>query len=88
MENLDIVADVTFSQPMSTADEVAAEIIDLCSNTKRERAMPPVSGFLATATYLFPWLGTAARPLLDARGRRVKRELKAKQVGAMKDAES
>lgn len=87
MENLDIVADVTFSQPMSTADEVAAEIIDLCSNTKRERAMPPVSGFLATATYLFPWLGSAARPLLDAKGRRVKRELKAKQVGATKDAE-
>lgn len=50
--------------------------------------MPPASGFITTATYLFPWLGTVARPLLDAKGRRVKRELKAKQIGATKDIES
>jgi len=88
MENMDIVADVTFSQPMSTADEVAAEIIDLCSNTKRERSMPPTSGFMTTLMYLFPWLGKVARPLLDAKGRRVKRELRAKLIDAAREAKS
>ncbi len=88
MANLDKVMDLNFSQPISTAGEVATEILDLCSNAKRERSMPPLSGLLATATYVFPWLSAIARPLLEAKGRRVKRELKAKQIGAIKDAES
>ena len=77
MSNLDAVADLTFSQPISTADEVAAEILKLCSNAKRERSMPPISGFLTTLMYLFPWLGRTARPIFEEKGRRVKRRLKA-----------
>jgi short-subunit dehydrogenase len=77
MSNMDIVADITFSQPMSTADEVAQEILNLVANNKRERAMPPISGLLATITYLFPWLGRLARPFLDRKGRSVKRRIKA-----------
>ncbi|MFQ5635048.1 MAG: SDR family NAD(P)-dependent oxidoreductase [Gammaproteobacteria bacterium] len=76
MSNIDDVEDITFSQPLSTADEVAAEIVSLCLDRRRERSMPPVSGGLATLSYLFPWLGRQLRPLLVRRGRSVKRRLK------------
>ena len=78
MSNIDNVTDLTFSQPIVTADEVADEIMKLCINDKRERSMPPISGLLTTLSYLFPGFGRMMRPLLLARGRRVKRELKAK----------
>ena len=78
MSNIDIVTDITFSQPMSTADEVAAVIMDLATGTKRERSMPPLSGFLTTLNYLSPGIGSVIRPLLEKKGRRVKRKLKAK----------
>ena len=76
MSNIDVVTDLTFSQPLSTADEVAVEIMKLCSNDKRERSMPPVSGLLTYLTYLWPSIGRIMRPLLENKGRRVKRELK------------
>jgi len=88
MADLEDVADVTFSQPMSTADEVAAEIMNLCTNAKLEKSMPPSSGILTTAMYLFPWLGKIARPLLDAKGRRVKRDLLAKLIDATREPKS
>jgi len=75
MDNLDSVLDLNFSQPISTAEEVAAEILKLCSNFKRERSMPPVSGFLTTLTYLVPWFGRTVRPLLERKGREVKRRM-------------
>jgi short-subunit dehydrogenase len=77
MADIDIVTDLTFSQPLSTAAEVAVEIVKLCSNNKRERSMPPVSGFLTTLTYLWPAVGRWMRPVLEKKGRRVKRALKA-----------
>jgi short-subunit dehydrogenase len=76
--DIDEVSDLTFSQPIVTADEVADEIMKLCANDKRERSMPPISGLLTTVSYLFPGIGNMMRPLLLAKGRRVKRELKAK----------
>lgn len=77
MSNIDTVADITFSQPLSTAAEVADEIVKLCMNNRRERSMPPISGFLTTVSYLFPWVGRTLQPLLIRRGRRVKQRLKA-----------
>jgi short-subunit dehydrogenase len=77
MSNIDDVTDLTFSQPISTADEVAEEIMKLCINKKRERSMPPVSGLLTTLTYLFPAFARALRPAFESKGRRVKRKLKA-----------
>jgi short-subunit dehydrogenase len=78
MSNIDIVTDLTFSQPLSTAHQVAVEIMKLCSNDKRERSMPPVSGLLTYLTYLWPAIGRVMRPALEKKGRRVKRELKLK----------
>ena len=80
MSNMDLVADITFSQPMSTAEEVADEILNLCLNKKRERSMPPISGGLSTLSYLFPFLGRLLQPLLDKKGRSVKRRLKAEMA--------
>ncbi len=77
MSNIDVVTDVTFSQPLSTAEEVAQEILNLVANNKRERSMPPISGLLTTTMYLFPWLGRLVLPLMIRKGRNVKRKLKA-----------
>jgi short-subunit dehydrogenase len=78
MASIDRVTDLTLSQPLSTADEVATEILRLCGNAKRERSMPPISGFLTTLTYLVPGIGRLMRPHLEKKGRSVKRQLKAK----------
>jgi hypothetical protein len=82
MSNIDNVTDLTFSQPLSTADEVANEILTICSNAKRERSMPPISGLLTTVSYLFPAVGRILRPLLEKKGRSVKRRLKAEMYRA------
>lgn len=78
MANIDRVADITFSQPMSTADEVAEAIMELAVNARREASMPPVSGLLTTMSYLFPRFGRLLQPALLRRGRKVKQRLKAK----------
>lgn len=77
MSDVDKVSDLTFSQPISTAEQVAQAVLDLCGNSRREQSMPVISGVLTTLTYLFPWLGRVSRPLLEKRGQRTKARLKA-----------
>ncbi len=77
MENIDNTSNLTFSQPISSAEQVAQVILDLCSNKQREISMPGISGVLTMLTYLMPWLGRAVRPLLERRGASVKAKLKA-----------
>lgn len=77
LADIDKTADITFSQPMSTAEDVAQNILDLCSNNIREVSMPPLSGFLTTVAYLFPWLSRKLKPALERKGQKVKKELKA-----------
>lgn len=79
MADVDKVSDITFSQPISTADEVAQTIVDLCGNTIREKSMPALSGLLTTITYLVPWIGRQMKPMLERKGQRVKMKLKAEQ---------
>lgn len=83
LADIDKTADITLSQPMSTAEEVAQAILDLCGNTQREVAMPRITGFLTTVIYLFPWIGRQMRPALERKGRRFKEQFKA----ARKEAE-
>ena len=78
MSNIDDVADVNFSQPLSTAEQVADEILAICLNDKREKGMPLAGAILTSLNYIFPWLRGLILPTLERRGRRVKRELKAK----------
>lgn len=77
MSDLDNVSDLTMSQPISTAEQVAQAVLDVCGNSQREQSLPAISGFLTTLTYLFPWLGTKMRPILERKGNRTKAKLKA-----------
>lgn len=76
MDDIDGVSDITFSQPMSTAIDVAQAVLDLCGNTIREEAMPRSSGVLTTIVGVMPWLGRMLRPTLERKGRRQKEKLR------------
>jgi hypothetical protein len=85
MSNLDVVSNLTLSQPISTADDVAEAILDLCGNSQREIAMPAITGALTTLNYVMPWFGRLIRPILERKGARVKRNLKAQAERANHD---
>ena len=75
---LDHGPDLVFSQPMVTADDVAALVVACAADGKVERATPRVSAALTTLGYLAPALRRALRPLLEAQGRRNKRKQRAR----------
>jgi short-subunit dehydrogenase len=79
MADINATSDLTFSQPISTAEEVAQVVLDLCSNTVKEQSMPAISGFLTMIMYLFPGLGLKVRPLLEKKGAKVKARLKSER---------
>jgi len=79
MADIDATSDLTFSQPISTAEQVAQAVLDLCGNNLRELSMPKLSGFLTTLMYLFPGLNPKIRPMLERKGAKVKAELKAER---------
>ena len=79
MADIDATSDLTFSQPISTAEEVAQAVLDLCGNRSRELPMPRVSGFLTMVMYLFPSLHRFVRPALERKGARVKAKIKAER---------
>ena len=73
------VPNLVFSQPMSTAAEVADAILQCIATGRREVALPSLSGKLCTAGYVFPALARLLRPMLERRGaRRKERYLQAK----------
>ena len=88
MDNIDDVADVNFSQPISTPEQVADEILKLCLNDAREKAMPTAGGVLTSLNYIFPGLRKLIQPMLEKRGRKVKRELKAKMAAEARESQS
>ena len=72
LKEIDEVPDVVFSQPMSTAEEVAALVLDCAADGTLERVCPQISGYLATAGYLLPQLPRLLRPILQYQGRAAK----------------
>lgn len=72
MDQIDEVEDITFSQPMSTAEQVADAIVLLAGGGKSEIKMPAISGPLTTMSYLFPGLRRRLKPLLEKKGRKAK----------------
>ena len=76
MTDLDNVTDLTFSQPIRTADQVADAVLDCAADGKLERKLPLASGYLTTIGYLFPRLARALRPMLERRGARTKARLR------------
>ena len=72
MDEIDNVEDIVFSQPMSTADQVATAIMAIAAGPQNEISMPKVSGWLTTISYLFPRLRRKLRPKLYKIGRKNK----------------
>jgi short-subunit dehydrogenase len=65
---LDHVPDLVFSQPMSSAEQVADAVLSCIVDGPPEIAMPRLSGVLATMGYVFPSVTRAIRPLLERKG--------------------
>jgi short-subunit dehydrogenase len=78
MAELDTVSDLTMSQPLVTADEVAALVLASALDGRLERATPRLSGALATLGYVAPSMRRVLRPLLERIGRRNKERLRAR----------
>jgi NAD(P)-dependent dehydrogenase (short-subunit alcohol dehydrogenase family) len=71
--DLEKVSDLVFSQPMRSADDVAAAVMKALETRRWEIALPAMSGKLATLGYVFPALEKLLRPVLIARGKKNKR---------------
>lgn len=78
LEDMDHVPDFVFSQPMSTAEEIAGLVFACATDGKVERSKPSSSHIMATLGYLFPTLPCLARPMLESRGRKAKQKYRAK----------
>ena len=79
MTDIDSTSNLVFSQPISTAEEVAQAVLDLCGNDVREKCMHTSSRILTMVSYLFPWIGRTLRPMLEKKGAGVKAKLKAQR---------
>lgn len=76
MSEINQVEDIVFSQPMSSAQQVADAIVSVARGEKIEISLPRASGWLTTVSYLFPKLRRALRPALYRKGRKAKEQYK------------
>jgi len=72
MTNIDEVEDIVFSQPLSSAEQVADAILRIARGDKVEIILPSASGWLTTISYLLPRLRRILRPILYRKGRKAK----------------
>ena len=68
MGSIDEVEDIVYSQPMSTAGEVAEAVMAVANGESVEICLPTMSGRLTNLSYLFPWLRRKLRPSLYKKG--------------------
>jgi short-subunit dehydrogenase len=80
-EELERVNDIVFSQPMSTAGEVADAVLACIRDGTREIAVPWISGKLCTLGYVSPRLIGLLRPGMERRGARNKAKYIARKRG-------
>lgn len=78
MQDLDHVPDLVFSQPMSTAEQIAALVVECAVDGRVERMRPELGGRLATLGYLFPALRRALIPVMERKGRAAKQRFRAR----------
>lgn len=76
------VPDLVFSQPMSSAEQVADAVLRAVEEDVEEIDVPVLSGKLATLGYLSPKFFTALRPLLERRGAANKQRFMARRRGS------
>ena len=80
MDEIDNVEDIVFSQPMSSAGEVADAILSIAAGDRLEIPMPAASGKMVNLGYLFPRLRRYLRPKLYAKGRKNKDKYRNRQI--------
>lgn len=78
---IDTVPAIVYSQPMSTAGDIAELILDSAHDGERERSKPVVSARLATLSYVFPRVRRVLLPVLERKGERAKRKYVARNQG-------
>jgi short-subunit dehydrogenase len=71
-EDLSLVPDLVFSQPMSSAEDIADAVVTVIERGAQELDVPALSGKLATLSYLSPRLFRALRPALEKVGAKKK----------------
>jgi len=71
---VDTVPPLVFSQPMSTADEIADLVLASAADGRRERTKPALSGKIATLSYLVPAVRKLLVPMLERKGEREKKK--------------
>ncbi|MDG1311243.1 MAG: SDR family NAD(P)-dependent oxidoreductase [Porticoccaceae bacterium] len=72
MDEIDQVEDIVFSQPMSSAEQVAEAVVAIASGKETEISMPSFGARMTTLSYLFPGLRRRLRPKLYEQGRKNK----------------
>jgi short-subunit dehydrogenase len=70
--DIERVPNLVFSQPMSSAEEVAEAVLAVAAGEHEEIALPWFSGKLASVGYLSPTLLRLLRPAMDRRGAKAK----------------
>jgi short-subunit dehydrogenase len=68
MDSIDEVEDIVYSQPMSTAEQVAEAVVAMAGGAGIEICLPAASGRLTHLSYLFPALRRKLRPALQKKG--------------------
>ncbi len=71
---IETVPPLVFSQPMSTADEVADLVLASAADGTKERTKPALAGKLATLTYLIPGIRRVMLPMFERKGEREKKK--------------
>lgn len=80
MDEIDLVEDVVFSQPMSSAQQVADGIVEIAAGRQVEVVLPAASAKLTHLSYLFPNLRRKIRPKLYEQGRKNKEKYRNRQA--------
>ena len=83
LAELDQVAPITFSQPMSTPDEVAEAVFRCLLGGPQEIAVPWLSGKLTTLGYVSPAFMRLLRPMMERAGARKKAAYAARRRGTV-----
>ncbi len=83
LAELDDVTPITFSQPMSTPEQVADAVIACLEGGRQEVPIPWASGKLATLGYLSPAFLRLLRPLMERVGRKKKAAYAARKRAAV-----
>ena len=81
LDELDDVPDIVFANPMSTADQVAALIVESALDGRRERTIPARTGRLARLAAMLPSLRRALVPAMERRGKAAKAAFRVRHRG-------